>query len=123
MENGEILSIAIVAFIIIAVVSGVIGILQMSNAFDVNGYECCKNSYDNIKFFFQGSYKEYYSIIDHNSSFISGAENVFHVTYKVKHLSTNHETYVHGFIYHCDTDELYHNGRNIKYLDYEIIQS
>jgi len=82
-----------------------ITVLFLLGCIDVNDYEGCKNSYDNLKLNYG------YAIKDHSSDFVSGAENTYFVSYYIcKEYNGTGCMWLYDFIYHTDTDELFYDG-------------
>ena len=88
------------------VISGlIISILLLSGCIDVDDYEGCKKSYDNLILNYG------YVIKDHSSSFVSGAENTYFISYYIcKEYNGSSCIWLYDFIYNTELDELSYTG-------------
>ena len=71
---------------------------------DLDGTVICKNSYDNLVL------EDGWRIMGHSSSFVSGAENRYFVSFHVGHANATVDYWIHDFIYNSADDRLYYSG-------------
>jgi len=94
--------IVIITFLLVTLLSGCFG--------GGDGYEVCKNSYDNLILI------DGWKIYDHSSDFVSGAENRYFVSYYIGHPNMTVKTWIRDFIYDSENDILHHSGGASYYV-------
>lgn len=89
----------------VIIITLIIAVLCLSGCMgDMGGTEITKNSFDNLVLL-DGA-----KLLGHSSDYLSGADDRYMVSYQIKHNGS--VSWVHGFVYDSENDELMHHSND-----------